>query len=742
MKTAKHQRSGLAIILVMGVIAMTLAMSYALMRSQFLVSKVHENATRHGNARQAATAGLTHAMRVMHNAESWEGVGSTIQGQLSSDLRFEVTYSAGDPSLNPANQSAYPDRDYNDYAYRVTLDATGYAVDADNPDRETSHKMRAVVRLVPRKLSTSEPEAWSAINEHTVYQWNSTKTVIADLPFRIEGTTHLKGELELAENYPYDAKPFDGLIDEVAIFSSALTAEQLLEIYDDATGTSNGSADKLGDAYNLLTPTHWWRLDETAGATSAVDAAGGANGAINHARMGATAAPGTSGTSAEFRGRHDAIDLGNIEAPSTALTICAWFKADSYYTEGRIISKAKSSANEDHYWMLSTYPFGGEAWLRFRLKAGGTTSTVYGTGGRVGTGEWVFVAATYDGARMRLYQNGVQVGSDTKSGTVDTNSLLNAFIGDNPPGSSRSTYLADLERMRIGGLGDHRPFGGTLSLGDGLTSDDTIDVLTEQLNTTVDATLSASTSNPISHPGTVTTYQIYQGGPTYSVPQIATSLSAANIAPEPVNNPLGVYRDSGADTNIYADTSFQGVLLFDGLYTDIKVRGNNVSLSSVRLPAFDDGTVYELPLALAEGDFLVESNGGGTINGFVMAWDKMSLAPGTNQTLDVTGRVVTRKLSLKGPTQWASISESTWNWLLYLYRHYDQLTNSEIPADYFPEWLREFYGADYNDRLTVKPDESSPNYHWHDWQNPIIVPHPDDPGLRWDLVEWIDSPAD
>ena len=423
-KSRHSRRNAMTIIVVMGVIAMTLAMSYALMRSQFVMTQVQGNATRHGDARQTAVAGLMQAIRVMHDADAWGGVDTSIQGQLSESLRYEVHYTVGDPSLDPAKKDAYPDREYDDYPYRVTLDATGYAVDPDDPDRETSHRMRAVVKLVPRKLSTTEPDNWTTINQYTVYQWNADKTVVADLPLHVEGPAYLQGKLDLAEGYPYDAQPFDGVIDEVAIFSYALTAEQLLTIYEDAVGTPNGSADKLGVAYTDLTPAHWWRLDETAGATTAADAVGGNSGVINGAQTGATGVFGTKGTAAGFRGRHDAIDLGNLEAPSTALTICAWFKADSfnYRSDARIISKSKSSSNDDHYWMISTINRSGEMRLRFRLKAGGSTSTLYGDGGSFQTGEWVFAAATYDGAMMQLYQNGVEVGSVAKYGTVDANS--------------------------------------------------------------------------------------------------------------------------------------------------------------------------------------------------------------------------------------------------------------------------------------------------------------------------------
>ena len=192
----RRQRRGLAILLVMGVIAITMAMSYALMRSQFTVTKIQENATRHSDARQAAVAGISHAMRVMHDADAWKGVDSTIQGSLGATMRYEVTYTAGDPSLASSNHAAYPDREYDNYAIRVTLDAIGYAVDPDDDTRETSHHMRAIMQLVPRKLSTDAPATWPTINQHTVYQWDADKDVKVEIPVRIEGSVYLQGALE------------------------------------------------------------------------------------------------------------------------------------------------------------------------------------------------------------------------------------------------------------------------------------------------------------------------------------------------------------------------------------------------------------------------------------------------------------------------------------------------------------------------------------------------------------------
>ena len=68
--------------------------------------------------------------------------------------------------------------------------------------------------------------------------------------------------------------------------------------------------------------------------------------------------------------------------------------------------------------------------LRFRLKTGSSTSTL-GASPNLPTNQWVHIAAVYDGSKMRIYQNGVQVGSMNKTGNI-TQSNYNVLVGANP----------------------------------------------------------------------------------------------------------------------------------------------------------------------------------------------------------------------------------------------------------------------------------------------------------------------
>jgi hypothetical protein len=63
----------MTVIVVLGVISITLALSYAMLRSQVTSVQIQSNLDRRNAARQAAYAGVSAALRAMHQS-SWGGV--------------------------------------------------------------------------------------------------------------------------------------------------------------------------------------------------------------------------------------------------------------------------------------------------------------------------------------------------------------------------------------------------------------------------------------------------------------------------------------------------------------------------------------------------------------------------------------------------------------------------------------------------------------------------------------------
>ena len=163
---------------------------------------------------------------------------------------------------------------------------------------------------------------------------------------------------------------------------------------------------------------------------------------------------GNIGGALHFDGTDDYVDVGTFDviagsAGNDGLTLAAWFKADSFIStsaDNRIISKSTGTSTQNHYWMLSTINSDGVK-LRFRLKTDGTTTTLIASSGNIAVGKWVHAVATYDGSNMRLYQNGVEVGSTAKTGTISTNNAVSVNIGRSPDGSKEWSGIIDDVRV-------------------------------------------------------------------------------------------------------------------------------------------------------------------------------------------------------------------------------------------------------------------------------------------------------
>jgi hypothetical protein len=722
----------MAVILVLALLSITLALSYAMMRTEATVATVQRNYGQRGLARQAAMAGMSIGLRKLHEAD-WTGVDVDLNGELGGGMLYQVTYETGDASLTPT------DPDYSDYPYRVTVTSTGTATDAGSSGVQATHTTQAVVQLVPRKLS-DPPANWASLQPYTVYQWGtgSGRKVDLEAPARVEGPVFFQNEIDYLDNYPNDGddKPFDGNIDEVAIFGTALTSSEIDAVQQ---GTSSIASFATEPARN---PISWWRLDEAVGDTIATDVLGNHHGRYDGGKPGAAPAPSQGGAaSASFDGFDDHIDLSAVDVGGSAMTILARFKADSFnYSDGRIISKATSTSTSSHYWMLSTIKTSGHYRLRFRLKTtSGGTSMLHANSGDLSTGVWVFAAAVYDGSQMKLYKNGQLVGSKSKSGTISTNSTVLASIGNNPPGSPRARLLRDLEAMRVAGEGDFRPFTGLVNAPLSLTSSRIQSLLSEETNLPLNDVPEGSGAAPLAHPGDIVSYQLYPGGKAYSPQSLASSLTNASYAPDIETNPLGLFKRQ-TELQLHNDVTIQGTLLtYDsGNQGVIQVRGTNVNVLPFDLPLlYGDSTKRQLPSVIAGDDVEVHDGSSSSLQGMIMAWDDLECFEASQATsLSVAGRVVVAELELQSRSEWNQ--SSSW-WKSRLRDFLLQLDDADAIA-YFPKWIKHDRDLDYEPKLSLKPDPAGVSYHWPDWSEPLFQAHPDDGGLRWDLIDWRDNP--
>ncbi|REJ66626.1 MAG: LamG domain-containing protein [Planctomycetota bacterium] len=743
-------KRGVALLVVLATITVVLALSYSMIRSQTTQLVIEDNGGRMLDARQAAMAGMNLGLKKMHEAD-WTGVDTNLAGTLSATESYTVSFTTGDSSL------AQGDADYDKYPWRVTLLATGVAQHPQDSSIQATHTIEAVVELVPRKLSDS-PSGWNSVTNYTLYQWGD-HTAKIELPCRIEGPVHLAGPLQLAQSYPYDAKPFHGTIDEVAVYDDDHSTIDVLNIFL-AGITPNVLLPSMEDRYGDRDPIAWWRLDEAAGSTVATDAAGGTNGQYVEADPGVA---GIDGTAAHFDGIDDFIDVGTIDIVGDKMTIFAWIKADSFSgVDTTIISKAIAHTEVDHYWSLGTTDVGGGAYLTGRIKTEDGTYSVYDYSVLL-PGVWYFVAIVRNNDDLRLYKNGVLVGQTTVSGNIAEQPLGTVFIGDRPPGSSRGQYLRDLNAMRLAGSDDKRPLEGPVTLPLSDTDAASLQRLTENLGvSTIDTT--PSYTAPLSFPSQAQSYRLYTGGREYPIEEVSAALVSTSVGPDPVNNPLGVYDNTG-DVYLYGNVDFQGTLLVKDYFS---VFGGNLYLyntgntfSAVDLPPlYGTSEPIQLPAVITKEELWGKGDVGAEINGFTFVGTRLvKAADFTQGDLTINGRVLAEQFEIEPNGMWSAVGEhgsqdavalfrlqklddldwdmySVASWLVFFYLPGQSFT-------YFPEMI-EAAGAIGNvppdSALTLRPESSPVSYHWHNWNDPIFVPHPDDGGLRWDLIRWTDSP--
>ena len=319
--------------------------------------------------------------------------------------------------------------------------------------------------------------------------------------------------------------------------------------------------------------------------------------------------------------------------------------------------------------------------------------------------------------------------------------LCNEYPNSNIP---RDQYLSDLNARRLAGLSDDRPFPTNITLRGLATTQDlaTVTLLTAKLGMVATDTL-ASPVVPVGHPGSVLTYRLYPGGKEYTPPIIQNAygnpIQNVTLGPDPVSNPLGVFRSSGS-LNIQSNVLINGTVISDSGGGEVQVYGTNVVIKPVNLPGlYGSNTTYQLPTAMVADDLRMNSGSDVQIEGMAMVWDEFELKSGlATSKFALKGNLITSGLLLRGRSPWV-LTPATWSNDRTMFNM--QLLNLADPnrSLYFPDYLQKQRAFTVKPTLTFAPDSSGVLPHWHDWSQPLFQADPADQGLRWEVVRWEDS---
>jgi len=232
---------------------------------------------------------------------------------------------------------------------------------------------------------------------------------------------------------------FDGWLDEVAVYTSVLSAASVKAHFDAAT-TNNAGYDSqiLADA-----PVGYWNLDEPAVTTpdptsfptvaNSGSLGSAADGTNTWGSLTAQPGSGSPGLGAGNKAAFFNGDGGHVElkdAPglhiSGNITLMAWVKPTTKDFFRNIIAHGWDSFYEETFLRISrtegSSGFGdGNNYYEIGVSDGNSyydAADVQIPEGDIGN--WVFLAGTYDGANWNLYRNGVLAASvPSSNGALD-----------------------------------------------------------------------------------------------------------------------------------------------------------------------------------------------------------------------------------------------------------------------------------------------------------------------------------
>ena len=220
-------------------------------------------------------------------------------------------------------------------------------------------------------------------------------------------TYNLKGvSLKVARAVDWE-NAFNGLVDDVRVYTRALTASEVSAL---AGATLN-----TGLVLN-------WRLDETSGGVAA-DSSGRSNSGV--VGGGVTWTAGKLGGALQFDGVNGAVattSLGGLPTGNQAHTLAAWVKVTAL------------PANRAWIALLGDAGVGAHHWLIYR--SGATQFGAWSSGQvtpALGVGTWKHLAVTFDGTTLTGYMNGVAIGTTAATFSLKgvSLSLARAQEGEN-----------------------------------------------------------------------------------------------------------------------------------------------------------------------------------------------------------------------------------------------------------------------------------------------------------------------
>jgi len=185
----------MSIILVLGVLSAALAVSYVMLSTNTTTTLVSNNVDRQEQARMAARAGMSRALRDI-NSPGWGGVDVALTGTVDTNVSYTVTFTTGDMALLES------DPEYAEFPFRLTITSVGEAAEGSGSNVVSRYTATTVVQL-ERKAMVAAPSEWDSVQGYAICQIGNIAATV-EIPARIEGPVRIEGPLSFANSYPGD----------------------------------------------------------------------------------------------------------------------------------------------------------------------------------------------------------------------------------------------------------------------------------------------------------------------------------------------------------------------------------------------------------------------------------------------------------------------------------------------------------------------------------------------------------
>ena len=212
----------------------------------------------------------------------------------------------------------------------------------------------------------------------------------------------------------FDAnQAFEGLIDDVRIYSTALSASEVKELYQTrATVDEGGNLSVMGISLPSAAVSDglvgWWKLDGNA-----LDSSGNGNDGTVY---GATPVDGIIGGAYSFDGVDDYITIDDFKNNiNSKFTVSFWGKFNRYS-----YMQIMTTSTTNFKWRVNSQnPY----WNIYKNTGGHAGSLGYTT--RPNINEWYLFTSTYDGSIHSIYLNGVLNNKITRNIDILIPTMLN-----------------------------------------------------------------------------------------------------------------------------------------------------------------------------------------------------------------------------------------------------------------------------------------------------------------------------